>query len=127
MHTHMHLMHNHSASPTDPTDAKYLETNRNQNVGRPMPNAMAAQQNTGGALCKSSLIPYLVPCRKVWLTLAARVLCSNAANIGERITWTQSEFCSWQTSIRVQEPPKMYIVYQPRRRPNILQSFVDLR
>jgi len=26
--------------------------------------------------------------RKVWLTPAAGVLCSNAANIGERKTWT---------------------------------------
>ena len=29
----------------------------------------------------------------------AQVPCSNAANI-ERKTWTQSEFCSWQNSIR---------------------------
>jgi len=39
----------------------------------------------------------------------ARVLCSNAANIGEHKTWMQSEFCSWQNSIRGKEPPKMYI------------------
>ena len=30
--------------------------------------------------------------RKVWLTPTTRVPCSNAANIGERKTWTQSEF-----------------------------------
>jgi len=30
---------------------------------------------------------------KVWLTLGARLPCSNAANIGERKIWTQSEFC----------------------------------
>ena len=47
----------------------------------PMPNVMAAQPNIGGILCKSSLIPFLVPCRKVWLRPAARVPCSNAANI----------------------------------------------
>ena len=72
---------------------------------------MTAQSNIGGALCESSVIPFLVPHHKVWLTAVARVPCSNAANIGECKTWTQSEFCSWQTSIRVQEPPKMYIVY----------------
>ena len=33
-----------------------------------MPNAMAAQPNMGGAFCKNSVIPFLVPCRKVWLT-----------------------------------------------------------
>ena len=46
--------------------------------------------------------------RKVWLTPAAGVPCSNAANIGERKIWRQSEFCTWQNSIMGQEPPKMY-------------------
>jgi len=53
-----------------------------------IPNAMAAQSNISGALCESSVIPFLVQGRKVWLTLAAGVPCSNAANIGERKTWT---------------------------------------
>jgi len=39
---------------------------------------------------------------------SARVPCSNAANLGERKTWTQSEFCSWQNSDRGQDP-KMHI------------------
>jgi len=34
----------------------------------PMPSVMAALPNIGGALHKSSLIPFLVPRRKVWLT-----------------------------------------------------------
>jgi len=55
-----------------------------------MPNVMAALPNTGDALNKSSLIPFLVPRRKVWLTPIARVLCSNGANIGERKTWKNS-------------------------------------
>jgi len=40
---------------------------------------------------------------------AAGVPCSNAANIGERKTWTQSEFCTWQNSVTGQQPPKVYI------------------
>ena len=36
-----------------------------------MPNVMAAHPNIGGALCKSSVIPLLVPRRNVWLTPAA--------------------------------------------------------
>jgi len=32
-----------------------------------MPNVMAAQLNTGGALCESSAVLFLVPRRKVWL------------------------------------------------------------
>ena len=56
-----------------------------------MPNVMAARPNIGGAVCESSVIPFLVPRRKVWLTPSGRVPCSNAANIGERRTWTQSE------------------------------------
>jgi len=74
-----------------------------------MPNVMPAQPNIGGTLCESSVVPFLVPRHKVWLTAAARVPCSNAANIGERKTWTQSELCSWQNSLRRQESPKMYI------------------
>ena len=54
----------------------------------PMPNVMAAQPNIGGAVCESSVIPFLVPRRKVWLTPAAGVPCNNAANTGERRTWT---------------------------------------
>jgi len=45
----------------------------------------------------------------VSLTPTARVLCSNAVNIGERKTWTQSAFCTWQNAVRGQETPKMYI------------------
>jgi len=52
-----------------------------------MPNLMAAQPNTGGALCKRSIILFLVPHRKAWLMPAAGVPCSNAANIGERKSW----------------------------------------
>jgi len=37
--------------------------------------------------------PFLATRRKVWLTRTARVPCCNAANIGERKTWTQREFC----------------------------------
>ena len=47
-----------------------------------------------------------IPRRKVLLTPTAQVLCSNAANIGKRKTWTQSEFCTWQNSVRGQQPPK---------------------
>ena len=65
-----------------------------------MPNLMAARPNIGGAISESSVIPFLVLHRKVWLRPAAGVSCSNAANIGERKTWTQSEFCMWQYSVR---------------------------
>jgi len=92
-----------------------------------MPNVMAAQPNIGGALCESAVVPFLVPRHKVWLTAAGRVPCSNAVNIGERKTWTQSEFCSWQNSVKGQQPQNVYTVYQPMRRPNIVQIFVDLR
>ena len=71
-----------------------------------MPNVMAAQPNIGGALCESSAIPYLVPRRKVWLTPAAGVPCSNADNIGEHKTGTQSEFCTGKNSVRGKSPRK---------------------
>jgi len=49
-----------------------------------MHNVMAAQPNIGGALCKSSVIPFLVRHRNLLLTPTAQVPCSNTANIGER-------------------------------------------
>jgi len=49
-----------------------------------MPNVMAAQPNIGGALSESSVISLLVPRQRIWLMAAARVLSSNAGNIGER-------------------------------------------
>jgi len=82
---------------------RYLR--RKQECG-PMPNVMAALPNIDGAIWESSVIPMLVPRLKLWLTPTAWVPCSNAVNIGERKTWTQSEFCSWQNSVRGQEPPK---------------------
>jgi len=39
----------------------------------------------------------------------AGVLCINAANIGERKTSMQSEFCMWHNSVRGQEPLKIYM------------------
>jgi len=48
-----------------------------------MSNVMAALSNIGGASAQR---------RKVRLTRSTRVPCSNAANIGERKAWTQSEF-----------------------------------
>ena len=66
----------------------------------PMPNAMAAQPSISGAVCESNVIPFLVPRRKVRLTPAAGVPCSNAANIGERKTWRQSEFCTWKKFVK---------------------------
>jgi len=44
-----------------------------------MPDVMAAQPNIDGALRESSVIPFLVPRRKVWLTSTTRVTCSNTA------------------------------------------------
>jgi len=52
-----------------------------------MPNVMAAQTNIGGALCESSVIKFLVLRRKVWLTPAAGLPCSIAANVAEGKTW----------------------------------------
>jgi len=69
-----------------------------------MPNVMVAQPNIGGTLCESSVIPCLVPCRKVWLTPVAGVPCSNAANIGEGKTWMQSEFSTCRIPLRATAP-----------------------
>jgi len=57
-----------------------LETNIKLECG-PMPNVIAARPNIGGAVCESSIIPLLLPRRKVWLAPTGRVPCSNAANV----------------------------------------------
>jgi len=33
---------------------------------------------------------------------------SNAANVGERKSWAQSEFCTWKYAVIGQELPKVY-------------------
>jgi len=65
-----------------------------------MPNVMAALPNIGGALC-------LTP-QSLADAHYSNAVQYKAANIGERKTWTQSEFCTWQNSVTGQEPPKMY-------------------
>jgi len=62
-----------------------------------MPNVMAAMPNRGDLLCSAP---------QSLANAAAEVPCSNAANIGERKTWTQCELCSWQNSLRWHQPPK---------------------
>jgi len=53
----------------------------------------------------------------------------NAANIGERKTWTQIKWILHLAKFRygATASKSVYIVYQPRRQPNIVQSLVDLR
>jgi len=64
-----------------------------------MPNVMAALLNIGGALWSTpQSLAYA----------HAGMPCSNAANIGERKTWTQSEFCTWQNSVRGMSPDNVY-------------------
>ena len=48
------------------------------------------------------MFPNSVPCTTPQSLAddAAGVPCSDAANIGERKTWTQSEFCTWQNSVQ---------------------------
>jgi len=48
------------------------------------------------------------------------VPCSNAANIGERKTWMQSEFCTSQNSVKGQEPQKMYIHRVSKNVPSLI-------
>jgi len=66
----------------------------------PMPNVMAALPNIGGALCESSVNPFLVLRRKVCLTLAVGVPSSNAANIGEGIDLDAVNFTPAMADIR---------------------------
>ena len=79
-----------------------------------MPNVMAAQPNIGGALGESCVIPFLVPRRKVWLTPAAAVPCSNAekATLGRKVNFAPGNIlsggnsprkCSYSVPLRIGE------------------------
>ena len=74
-----------------------------------MPNVIAAHPNIGGAVCESSVILFIVPRRKVWLTPATGVPCNNAATIGEDKTWTQSEFAPGKILSGARAPESVYI------------------
>jgi len=63
----------------------------------------------------------------VWVTPTTRVPCSNVANIGEYKTWKQSEhFAPGKLPLGGRAPENAYIVQQPMRWPNIVQSLVDV-
>jgi len=103
--------------PLQPVHGLYgHKTEKNYKCG-PIPNVIAALPNIGGILCKSLVIPFFVPCRKLWLMPTARVPCSNADNKGERKTWMKSRFSAGKIPLGAR--------YQRRRRPNIVQSLVD--
>ena len=65
---------NTAASQHDGNKAKYIQLECG-----PMPDVMAALPNIGGPFYKSSVIPFLVPRCKVWLTSVERRRCSNEA------------------------------------------------
>jgi len=65
-----------------------------------MPKVMPVLPNVGGSLCSAP---------QSLADATAGVPCSNAANIGEHKIRTQSEYCTWQNSVRGQQPPKMYM------------------
>ena len=78
VHVIRHLLFGEKWIPSErPVIHVKLECGANaQRDGRPWPNV-------GGTFCESSVIPFLVPRRKLWLTPAAEVPCSDAANSGE--------------------------------------------
>jgi len=66
-----------------------------------MLNLMAAQPNIVGALCKSSVIPFLVPCCKVWLECRAVTLpIHENARLGRKVNFARGEIPSGDKSPR---------------------------
>jgi len=68
----------------------------------------AAQPNIGGALCESSVIPFLVPRRKLWLTPAAGVPCSNAVNMDNAKLGRKVNFARGKIPSAGKSPRKIY-------------------
>jgi len=84
-----------------------------------MPNVMAALPNMGGALCESSVIPFLVPRRKVWLTPVAGVPCQYRRTQDLDVL----NFARGKIPSGTRTPKSVYIA----ERPNIVQTLVGLR
>jgi len=83
-----------------------------------MTNVMAAQPSIGSALCKSSVIRFLVP-RPLLECRAVKLPIYENATLARKVNSAPGKIPS-----EGQEPLKMYrayIVYQSRRRPNIMQ------
>jgi len=94
-----------------------------------MPNLMAAQLNTGGTLCESSVIPFIVPCHEVGLTTAARLPCSNAGNIQNARVGRKVNFADGKIPLGGKSPrPKKKCIYSvpAQETANIFHSFVAL-
>jgi len=91
-----------------------------------MPNVMAAQPYIGGALCESSVILFLVPPESLD-DPAAGVPRSNAANRGTQVLDTKCILHVAKFHQRARASGNVYIVYQPKRWPNIVQGLVALQ
>ena len=74
-----------------------------------MPNVMAALPNIDGAMCQSSVIPFLVRRRKVWLSPAAGVPCmqkrcqyrrTQDARLGRKVNFATGKILSGGKSPR---------------------------
>ena len=88
-----------------------------------MPNVMAAPP-IGCTLCKCSVIPFLVPCRKAPLLECHAVTLPiyENARLERKVKFARSKIPSGAKA-----PKNVYIMYQPRKLPKILQSSVGLR
>jgi len=76
-----------------------------------MPNVMAAQPNIGGAVCESSVIPFLVPRHKVWLTTllecrAVTLPIQRTQDLDAKSVLQLEKFCQGARA-----PKNVYIVY----------------
>jgi len=70
-----------------------------------MPNVMAAQPNIGGAVCESSVIPFIVSRRKVWQTpqlecRAVTLIIWENARLGRKVNFARGEMSSGGKSPR---------------------------
>jgi len=75
-----------------------------------MPNVTATLPNIGGALCESSVIPFFVPRRKVWLTpllecRAVTLLIYENTRLGRKVNFALGKILSGGKS-----PQNVYIM-----------------
>ena len=95
-----------------------------------MPNVMAALPNIGGAFCESSVIPFLAPRRKVWLTPTTRRCAVTLpiyenATLGRKVNFAPGKIPSGGKSPRKCISSAVYAAAQKTL--NIVQSLVGFR
>ena len=119
--TKVGLGRGHIVLDGDPAPQYYIQTNIQTLECGPIPSEGTQTRSD------SSVILFLIRCRKVWVTSTASTRVVTLPIYENAILGRKVHIAPDKIPLGSRDPENVYIVYQPRRRPNIVQSLVDLR